>query len=45
MTNEDMLDDLKQYIGLKTDTLGNSLRNDIVSELKEYVRVAVSEST
>ena len=41
MTNVEMLDDLKQYIELKNTALENSLK----SELKEYVKEVVAEST
>mgnify|MGYP003548938092 FL=1 len=41
MTNEDMLDDLKQYIDLKTDALETNLE----AKLKKHINDVVSEST
>lgn len=45
MTNEEMLNDLKQYIDVKNDALGSRLKTEIVGELKGYIHEVISEST
>jgi hypothetical protein len=45
MTNEEMLDDLKQYIGIKTTALETGLETKLKDYIDERLTTVVSEST